>query len=298
MLIGYWETVPNTNPYIEGTRTVAQVRHISILTRSDKRKDRVEIAAESLHLAALQAEEFSKKTGTPMMVVGWYHSHPHITVFPSHVDLKTQLTQQMMDERFFGIIVSCFDNNTDNTEKVQITCFQSEMDQYTNTPKKKNIHLVIQPSTVLAKATGTATSKTKVMQGRAHDDRANSARELFLSLPEHMYDEYKKEFYVSNQSIEYSLRNKRKSDSDIGQSPRSIQPVSGSIKSVPDKMTELYNASVYGQLVTSLVDNIILPATHVLDLKAMDLDKQARLSLPTSFHRHVFYSFIGSFLDQ
>lgn len=68
-----------------------------------------------------------------MMVIGWYHSHPHITVFPSHVgelleqmhikapsywhdslDLKTQLSQQLMDEKFFGIIVSCFDSHNDN----------------------------------------------------------------------------------------------------------------------------------------------------------------------------------------
>jgi BRCA1/BRCA2-containing complex subunit 3 len=50
---------------------VAQVKYISFLTRSDKRKDRVEIAVESLHLAALEAEEYSKKTGKEMMVVGW-----------------------------------------------------------------------------------------------------------------------------------------------------------------------------------------------------------------------------------
>lgn len=52
-------------------KTVAQVKYISFLTRSDKRKDRVEIAAENLHLAALEAEEYSKKTGQEMMVTGW-----------------------------------------------------------------------------------------------------------------------------------------------------------------------------------------------------------------------------------
>lgn len=50
---------------------MAQIKYISFLTRSDKRKDRVEIAPESLHLAALEAEEFTKLTGTPMMVIGW-----------------------------------------------------------------------------------------------------------------------------------------------------------------------------------------------------------------------------------
>lgn len=27
----------------------------------------------------------AEMTGRPMRVVGWYHSHPHITVWPSHV---------------------------------------------------------------------------------------------------------------------------------------------------------------------------------------------------------------------
>jgi len=80
-------------------------------------------------------QEFGKKIGKPMMVIGWYHSHPHITVFPSHVgellehmlpkdqhlidmdsllDLRTQLSQQLMDDKFFGIIVSCFNSHNDN----------------------------------------------------------------------------------------------------------------------------------------------------------------------------------------
>jgi proteasome lid subunit RPN8/RPN11 len=37
-----------------------------------------------------------------------YHSHPHITVLPSHVDVKTQAAYQMLDEGFVGIIISAF----------------------------------------------------------------------------------------------------------------------------------------------------------------------------------------------
>ena len=37
-------------------RAIASVEGVSLLTRSDKRKDRVEIAPEQLHLAALEAE--------------------------------------------------------------------------------------------------------------------------------------------------------------------------------------------------------------------------------------------------
>ncbi|KAI9473658.1 MAG: JAB1/Mov34/MPN/PAD-1 ubiquitin protease-domain-containing protein [Benjaminiella poitrasii] len=241
MLIGHWETIASNNPYI-GTKTVARVKYISFLTRSDKRKDRVEIAPESLHLAALQAEEFGKKIGTPMMVIGWYHSHPHITVFPSHVDVRTQLSQQLMDERFFGIIISCFDSNNENTEKTQITCFQSKMDKETNTPTKINVPLVIEPLTI-----------TKDEQD------SNIIRELYLKLPEHIYEEYKKEYLASNNRIQYDLRTKTSNNKD---------------NSLPDTMTQLYNASVYGQLMTSLIDNMIIPTSHTLNLKAAELDKE------------------------
>ncbi|CAO0789518.1 unnamed protein product [Mucor circinelloides] len=230
MLIGYWETVPSNNPY-HASKSVAYVKYISFLTRSDKRKDRVEIAPESLHLAALEAEEYGKKTGKPMMVIGWYHSHPHITVFPSHVDLKTQLSQQLMDEKFFGIIVSCFDSHNDNTEKLQITCFQSAQDN-----QRVNIPLLIEPSL----------------------DMDSDTKELLLKLPEHMYEEYKKEFTVSNERIKYDLRSVKSIDTS----------------SLPNTMTQLYNAGVYGQLLISLVDNMIVPTTHMLDLRTMELDKE------------------------
>lgn len=62
--------------------------HISackILHRSDKQPDRVEISAEQLCEAAMFAEMLQQRLGRNMRVLGWYHSHPHITVWPSHV---------------------------------------------------------------------------------------------------------------------------------------------------------------------------------------------------------------------
>ena len=41
-------------------------------------------------------------------VIGWYHSHPHITVLPSHVDVATQASYQQLDAGFIGIIFSTF----------------------------------------------------------------------------------------------------------------------------------------------------------------------------------------------
>lgn len=103
--------------------------HISaviMLRRSDKQADRVEISPEQLSDASTKAERLARKLKRPMRVIGWYHSHPHITVWPSHVDVRTQAMYQMMDDNFVGLIFSVF-NEDKNTKqnKIQVTCFQA-----------------------------------------------------------------------------------------------------------------------------------------------------------------------------
>lgn len=100
-----------------------------ILRRLDKKPDRVEISEEQLVQATLRAEALAAEVNRPLRVVGWYHSHPHITVWPSHVDLATQSMYQRMDSTFVGIIFAVF--LTDQSSKapsIQITCFQSVND--------------------------------------------------------------------------------------------------------------------------------------------------------------------------
>ncbi len=66
--------------------------------------------------------------GKALRVIGWYHSHPHITVFPSHVgacacmpvahspltlgfdwsDVQTQAMYQQLDQDFVGLIFACY----------------------------------------------------------------------------------------------------------------------------------------------------------------------------------------------
>ncbi|NXT54964.1 BRCC3 deubiquitinase, partial [Pluvianellus socialis] len=122
--------VPWPVPAVDTSRIV-HIHSVIILRRSDKRKDRVEISPEQLSAASTEAEisfyrSSSKLTRRPMRVVGWYHSHPHITVWPSHVDVRTQAMYQMMDQGFVGLIFSCFieDKNT-KTGRILYTCFQS-----------------------------------------------------------------------------------------------------------------------------------------------------------------------------
>lgn len=65
-------------------------------------------------------------TGTTTRVIGWYHSHPHITVLPSAVDVRTQSTYQLLDEGFVGLIFSVFDQDRERVSRVQVVAFQAE----------------------------------------------------------------------------------------------------------------------------------------------------------------------------
>ncbi|CAA0824431.1 Mov34/MPN/PAD-1 family protein [Striga hermonthica] len=64
-------------------------------------------------------------TGTTTRVIGWYHSHPHITVLPSHVDVRTQAMYQLLDSGFIGLIFSCFSEDSQKVGRIQVIAFQS-----------------------------------------------------------------------------------------------------------------------------------------------------------------------------
>ncbi|XP_014662474.1 PREDICTED: lys-63-specific deubiquitinase BRCC36-like [Priapulus caudatus] len=105
---------------------VSHISAVMLLRRSDKRKDRVEISPEQLSNAAIHAEILTAELKRPMRVLGWYHSHPHITVWPSHVDVRTQAMYQLMDECFVGLIFSTFnEDKKSKQQRIQVTCFQS-----------------------------------------------------------------------------------------------------------------------------------------------------------------------------
>ena len=58
-------------------------------------QDRVETSPEQIARSSAHAERLSRETGVRTRIVGWYHSHPHITVLPSHVDVRTQVGGRM-----------------------------------------------------------------------------------------------------------------------------------------------------------------------------------------------------------
>lgn len=111
--------------YLNNGCSTALVWGAAPQTRSDRRKDRVETNPEQLAAASAQAERISAETGRLTRVIGWYHSHPHITVFPSHVDVRTQGMYQLLDPGFIGLIFSCFSEDGNKVGRLQATAFQA-----------------------------------------------------------------------------------------------------------------------------------------------------------------------------
>jgi len=124
LLIG---TVEAGDPLGASPSTVVNVLTSMVLIRSDKRKDRVEIPIETMAEVATKVEKLAEEFGIPeLRVIGWYHSHPHITALPSHVDLNTQASYQLLDLNFIGLIFSAFDGKKDtHFWSERLCCFQA-----------------------------------------------------------------------------------------------------------------------------------------------------------------------------
>lgn len=133
-------------------KRISHISAVIMLRRSDKQPDRVEISPEQLSDASTRAEDLARELQRPLRVLGWYHSHPHITVWPSHVDVRTQAMYQMMDEGFIGLIFSVF-NEEKNTKqnRMQVTCFQS-VEHGQGQYSRVEIPLHIVPSSGIGKA--------------------------------------------------------------------------------------------------------------------------------------------------
>jgi len=106
------------HPHPQGPRVLS----LRVCRRLTKQKDRVEVDPDSLTKATEEAERLGVR------VLGWYHSHPHITVHPSHVDLATQMSYQTyIDKDFVGLIFSVFNYDpVAGVDTKEVIAFQTE----------------------------------------------------------------------------------------------------------------------------------------------------------------------------
>ncbi|KAE8714685.1 Lys-63-specific deubiquitinase BRCC36 [Hibiscus syriacus] len=111
--------------YSKDGNVTALIWGASPQSRSDRRKDRVETNPEHLVVKLTSRHRMTASTGRTTRVIGWYHSHPHITVLPSHVDVRTQAMYQLLDSGFVGLIFSCFSEDINKMGRIQVIAFQS-----------------------------------------------------------------------------------------------------------------------------------------------------------------------------
>ncbi|KAL3335363.1 hypothetical protein AABB24_031533 [Solanum stoloniferum] len=148
--------------------------------RCDRRKDRVETNPEQLTAASVKAERMTLATGRTTRVIGWYHSHPHITVLPSHVDVRTQAMYQLLDAGFIGLIFSCFSEDAQKVGRIQVIAFQSLDGKQQNhmllrpislSPVHKNSVIDLE-SSLSSADTSRAGSKIEILEQDTGDSRA------------------------------------------------------------------------------------------------------------------------------
>ena len=118
---------------------IAYVNRLLVLSRKDRQKDRVEVRSEDLAICSTIAEHITRlEGGINNKIIGWYHSHPHITVLPSHVDVRTQGNFQHFNSGFLGLIFSVFDKG-----RLEVCAFQSKQSPATGTWERVEIPIAV-----------------------------------------------------------------------------------------------------------------------------------------------------------
>ncbi|KAF9966738.1 BRCA1 BRCA2-containing complex, subunit 3 [Mortierella alpina] len=295
MLMGDWIK--------EGATEIARVDGVSLLTRSEKRKDRVEIGPEQLTKAAMEAEELTKSTGKTTRVIGWSLLRRL---------LVTQLSQQYMDPRFIGMIVSCFNTDSELSNKIQVTCFQSRpseggpcqhiklpfsvlnenplesltLPKLLEIPARifdeqrqsfyKSIPVSSEPNTSISPLarsnTNESTGSTNSGKVKVNSTAGREKGGRFFSLsPTRAFSFSSPSKDLDGDTImpasdsPVEEPNVKRSRSDRGpMDDIPAEELNTKTMSLPDRMTLIRNSGVYVQALSSLVDNLVGPTLQML----------------------------------
>eukprot|EP00026_Physarum_polycephalum_P012857 Phypoly_transcript_13198.p1 GENE.Phypoly_transcript_13198~~Phypoly_transcript_13198.p1 ORF type:complete len:297 (+),score=36.50 Phypoly_transcript_13198:149-1039(+) len=242
---------------------VSHIWAVSVLMRSDKRKDRVEVSPEQSAAAAAEAEKIGEKIGKRTRVVGWYHSHPHITVNPSNVDINTQAEyQKYMDGGFVGLIFSCFNTDSRKRGRVQVIAFQSFFEE---NPNHLQVNLVddhpVRPSGYYAREI-----PISIVPSNAVTSLVPTLQKI-ASVQEILFTEERQEF------LSFTQRPPAHS------SPSRSQPPSSPPPSAPlHPLAVMHAEGVYQKALCRLLENGCAPVASDLEQRVKYLqEKAARL---------------------
>eukprot|EP00210_Caulerpa_lentillifera_P000020 g19.t1 len=251
---------------MEGDKSVCKVWRALPQIRTDRRKDRVEPSHEQLVRCVSKAEKLTQTTGLHTRVVGWYHSHPKITVQPSHVDLRTQAQHQSLDPGFIGLIISCFNGD----QVIRCTAFQSTEDP----PGSPEID---EASGIEIQEDMDAEMK-EALRMSLHEYKASKSTSLTEQLH---HKEIPIEVVRPRAGPEYSLMDIAQihnilEDEEVGAYQKALE----SQKNVP-KLIRLHQGTVFAQGLITIINGVLIPNINGLlamkqqnELNSIQLDKQ------------------------
>jgi BRCA1/BRCA2-containing complex subunit 3 len=145
------------------------------LTRNCKEKDRVEFDEIQISKACEVADSISKKQKISVNVVGWYHSHPKITIPPSAVDLNTQFSHQIFGP-FVGLIFSVFNSDHSNLNSIKLVAFQTCQQNGLNIAKYIQIDFIYENQISSKSLSNSAQAYTNIIKNllSEEDEQANA----------------------------------------------------------------------------------------------------------------------------
>ncbi|KAF8927037.1 BRCA1 BRCA2-containing complex, subunit 3 [Dissophora ornata] len=269
----------------EGAMEIARVDGVSLLTRSEKRKDRVEIGPEQLTMAAIEAEEITQATGKTTRVIGWsnkiqvtcFQSRPSDGASCQHIKLP------------FSVL------NENPLESLTLPKLL-EIPERIFDEQRQSFYKSIPMS-------ATSTTPSPLAPQRSNSNTSTGGRSSFFSLsPTRAFsfssstssqqDREGDTIMSPTPDVEAEEQSRRRSKNDRGSmddipaEQLSTKYINQRAMSLPDRMTLIRNSGVYVQSLSSLVDNLVGPTLQMLVdreqynqslLESLKVQKQALL---------------------
>ncbi|KAF9181494.1 BRCA1 BRCA2-containing complex, subunit 3 [Haplosporangium sp. Z 767] len=256
MLMGDWIK--------EGSSEIARVDGVSLLTRSEKRKDRVEIGPEQLTMAAIEAEHIK----LPFSIVN-ENTLDSLTL-PKLLEIPERIFEEQRQSFYKSIPMS----STPTTSVDSQPPLRSNSSRSDTKAGEKHSRLFSLSPTKAFSFSSLSSPKDRdgdtEMSTRDGDD-------------------------VPKGKLNRS-KNDRGSVDDIPTEELSTKFINQRAMSLPDRMTLIRNSGVYVQSLSSLVDNLVGPTLQVLVdreqynqslLESLHAQKQAILHQIQSFSTHL-----------
>mmetsp|Transcript_10365 Transcript_10365/g.15155 ORF Transcript_10365/g.15155 Transcript_10365/m.15155 type:complete len:324 (+) Transcript_10365:23-994(+) len=238
-----------------------RIKDVIICEREDKKKDRVEISETQL-IQALSTIESRYGSDSAMSVVGWYHSHPHMTPFPSHVDLNTQLLHQYMEPSFVGLIFSAYECDDVHRSKLSMYSYQ------TNAGNKARINIPIEIDYENQKVGNTVTDTSDFASTPTSATNTSFVGLFEAPTPSPQFNNESCEVYqqvVADRFVDLLKQYMQEHKNDSHMNYMNEQKQKDSLPNDLNVFTMMHNNSIYQANMNRIIENCLMPFKHTIN---------------------------------